>query len=237
MYAAEVSKVRTARWVPPASLHAAAFAAQASGPMDQSSIDAIANWPGSLPASSRRARSWTARPRARSFAWPKRKPSPRRTARRSVGSAPPPNQIGMGSGGRGRMPARSMWWKSPCTVTTGSAQSRRSTSTCSSSLRPRSSNTSPSDWYSTQFHPEPTPRRSRPWDSTATSAACLATSAVCRWGSTRTPTTSSSRWVSPARYPKSTKGSWKASSSVYGPVSGGSRSACSAPRTWSYVMR
>src|SRR6266487_4677036 len=41
----------------------------------------------------------------------------------------------------------------------------------------------------------PTPRRKRPRVSTSTAAACLATSAVWRWGRITMPVTSSSFWV------------------------------------------
>jgi len=46
--------------------------------------------------------------------------------------------------------------------------------------------------YSTAFQPSPTPRRNRPPVSMSTSAACLATSAVCRCGRMMIPVTSSS---------------------------------------------
>ena len=59
---------------------------------------------------------------------------------------------------------------------------------------PRLWNSSPSASYSTGFQPTPTPRRNRPPLSTSTSAACLATSAVCRCGRMMTPVTSSMRW-------------------------------------------
>ena len=49
----------------------------------------------------------------------------------------------------------------------------------------------PSAWYSTSFHPMPTPRRMRPGASRASVATCFATSAVWRCGSTRTSVTSS----------------------------------------------
>jgi hypothetical protein len=53
--------------------------------------------------------------------------------------------------------------------------------------------------YSTAFRPIPTPSRRRPPLSTSTAAACLATSAVWRWGRMSTPVTNSSDDVSPAR--------------------------------------
>jgi hypothetical protein len=65
--------------------------------------------------------------------------------------------------------------------------------------RPRSSKGTPSDSYSTEFQPVPTPRRRRPPDRSASSAACFATSAVCRWGRISTPVDSWMRVVAAAR--------------------------------------
>src|SRR5690606_26303254 len=82
---------------------------------------------------------------------------------------------------------------------TGCVQSARISAICSSLRMPRSPNSLPSPSYSTLFQPTPTPSRSRPPLRTSTSAACLATSAVCRCGRITTPVTSSSEVVCPAR--------------------------------------
>ena len=66
---------------------------------------------------------------------------------------------------------------------------------------------SPSASYSTAFHPVPIPRRSLPPLRTSTVAACLATRTVWRCGRITIPDTSSMLSVTPARYPKRTKGS------------------------------
>ena len=70
----------------------------------------------------------------------------------------------------------------PSTVTLRSVHRARSTATCSSRIAPRRSNETPSAAYSTLFHPIPRPKRNRPPHSRSTSAACLASNAVCRWG-------------------------------------------------------
>ena len=93
----------------------------------------------------------------------------------------------------------------------------------------------PSAWYSTSFHPMPTPSRNLPRVSTSTSAACLATSTVWRCGRMSTPVTSS-RFVCAARNPNSTKTSWNGVSEVYGPRQSG-RVDTSAPITWSYGIK
>ena len=118
-------------------------------------------------------------------------PSPSRAQRSSSAGAEPPNQIGIGSDGRGLMPARVDRWNSPSKSTTSSAHSRRISSTCSAWRRPRLVNVSLSLTYSTTFQPVPMPRRKRLPDSTASSAACLATSTVWRWGRISTAVTSS----------------------------------------------
>ncbi len=64
-----------------------------------------------------------------------------------------------------------------------------------SSRRPRLAKSWPSASYSTQFHPVPTPSRSRPCESRSTSAACWATSTVWRCGRINTPVASSIRLV------------------------------------------
>src|SRR6266851_1791188 len=78
----------------------------------------------------------------------------------------------------------------------------------------------------------PTPKRRRPRESTSTAAACFATSAVCRCGRMRIPVTSSTRWVTAARKPNSTNGSWNTCRYMYGPFQPPGRSGF-APRTWS----
>ena len=103
---------------------------------------------------------------------------------------------------------------------------------CSSQRRPRSRKFSPSASNSTSFQPTPMPSVMRPPLSTSTSAACLATSAVWRWGRIRMPVTNRMRSVTAARCPKSTKGSWNMSSIWYQPDQPG-RTEVSAPSTWS----
>jgi len=49
----------------------------------------------------------------------------------------------------------------------------------------------PSASYSTSFQPIPSPSRKRPPVSRSISAACFASSAVCRCGAITTPVTSS----------------------------------------------
>src|SRR3546814_1989123 len=71
-----------------------------------------------------------------------------------------------------------------------------------------------SDVCSSDLQPRPTPKRSRPPDSTSTSAACLATSAVCRCGRIITAGASSSVRVTAARNPSVTNGSWNIRSRV-----------------------
>src|SRR5258707_5320040 len=71
-----------------------------------------------------------------------------------------------------------------------------------------------------------------PWLSRSTSAACMATSTVCRCGRMTTLVTSSSVVVTAARYPNMTSGSWNVVCTSYGP----SQPVCtsgSAPTTWS----
>ena len=75
---------------------------------------------------------------------------------------------------------------------------------------------SPSAWYSTSFHPMPTPRRIRPGARSASVATCLATSAVWRCGNTRTSVTSSSEHER-AMYANSTSGSRNGSVGVVVP--------------------
>jgi hypothetical protein len=117
-----------------------------------------------------------------------------------AGSADAPIQIGIGRWmGSGLMPAAVTRWKRPWKVTTGSVHSRRISSICSVKRRARLLKLNPSASYSTWFQPMPTPSRSRPPVSTSTSAACLATRAVWRWGRMMTLVTSSSRGTSPAR--------------------------------------
>ena len=94
----------------------------------------------------------------------------------------------------------------------GSVHSRRISSTCSAWRRPRFVNVSLRPTYSTTFQPVPMPRRRRLPDSTATSAACLATSTVWRWGRIITQLTSSSDVVTPAAKAKNVSGSWNATS-------------------------
>ena len=156
-----------------------------------------------------------------------------RPMRSSTAGAVPPIQIGMARPGRGLTPARGTRSKRPSKSTIGSAQRRRSSPTCSSRRRPRVRKSSPSASYSTRFQPLPTPRISRPPESRSTSAACLATSAVWRWGRISTPVASSMRAVCPASQAKSASGSWKGCRQSYGPGQGPPRSAGSAPSTWS----
>ena len=113
-------------------------------------------------------------------------PSPRRAQRSSAAGAEPPNQIGTGADGRGLMPACSMVWNSPSKENVVLAPQPPHQLDLLGLRRPRFVNVSFSPRYSTAFHPVPTPSRSRFPDSTATSAACLATSTVWRWGRIRT---------------------------------------------------
>ncbi len=137
-------------------------------------------------------------------------PSASRAARRRTGSLSPPIQIGIvGRGGKGLRPASLTRCHCPSMVTRSRAQRARSTAICSSMRAPRFVKRSPRASNSTAFQPTPTPRRSRPAESTSTAAACFATSAVCRWGRIRIPVTSSTRRVAAARKPNSTNGSWK----------------------------
>ena len=96
---------------------------------------------------------------------------------------------------RGRMPARSTRWYFPRSraarrARAGAAARPARPCACRASRTIRSSAS-----YSTQFQPVPTPSRSRPPESSATSAACFATSAVWRCGRMITPVASSSRVV------------------------------------------
>src|SRR3989441_11944036 len=72
-------------------------------------------------------------------------------------------------------------------------QSFRMTAICSLTRRPRVWKSSFRASYSTWFQPMPTPSRRRPPVRTSTAAACLATSAVWRWGRITMPVTSSRR--------------------------------------------
>ena len=107
-------------------------------------------------------------------------------------SCVPPNQMGMGRcTGSGFSPASVILCQRPSYVTSSRVQSARMTSICSSERRPRLWKSSPRASYSTSFQPIPIPNRRRPPVSTSTSAACLAMSAVWRWGVIRMPVTSS----------------------------------------------
>ena len=120
-------------------------------------------------------------------------PSASRPARRSRAATPPRSTAGWvaaPAAARDRRP--SPGGSAPSNVTDRSVHSRRSNSSCSSERLPRLPNSSPRASYSTAFQPSPTPSRSRPPLSRSTSAACLATSAVCRCGRMITPVTSSS---------------------------------------------
>ncbi len=69
---------------------------------------------------------------------------------------------------------------------------------------------------------EPRPSRSRPPLRASTSAACYASSTVCRIGATSTPVTSSTRRVTAARNPNSTRGSSQHRSGVPRPAAASS---------------
>ena len=105
-------------------------------------------------------------------------------------------RLGVGSG---LIPASITRSHRPSKVIDGAVQRARSSAICSSERSPRLPNSLSSPSYSTAFQPTPTPSRSRPPLRTSTSAACLATRAVCRCGRITTPVTSSSEVVSPAR--------------------------------------
>ena len=72
---------------------------------------------------------------------------------------------GDGQVGFGMRAARSTRSKRPAKSTTGSVNSRRSKSICSSWRAPRVRKSWPRAWYSTGLQPTPTPRRSRPPES------------------------------------------------------------------------
>ena len=84
-----------------------------------------------------------------------------------------------------------IWSKGPLNVTVCSVHSRRNSVICSSRRLPRVLKSWPRASYSTRFQPMPTPSRNFPPVSRSTSAACLATSTVCRCGRIMIPVTSS----------------------------------------------
>ena len=127
-------------------------------------------------------------------------PSATRPTRRSAAGAKAPIQMGIGRcTGSGAMPAAVMWWKRPSVVTLSCVHSARSTATCSSRMAARCAKGTPSASYSTLFQPMPRPRRKRPPQRMSSSAACLANSAVWRWGPIRMEVAKARFVVQPAR--------------------------------------
>ena len=142
---------------------------------------------------------------------------PMRAVRRSSASDPPPNQTGMGRcTGNGLMPAASMWRHLPLNDTDGCVHRARIDSTCSSDRAPLVWKSAPNAWYSTGFHPMPTPSRKFPPVRMSTSAACLATRAVCRWERTTTPVINSIPGTAAAKNANWIKGSGVSVLLVYG---------------------
>jgi hypothetical protein len=191
----------TARWVAPSARHASTSAGHsASGTLFSDILASMPTSPGRRPA----LLDLTAEvgdPPASASARPcGNQPSATRAARATATSAVAPIQTGIGRWtGIGFSPASVTVWSLPVNVTTSSVQSRRISAICSSSRRPRVWNDSPSASYSTAFHPMPTPSRNLPPVRTSTSAACFATSAVCRCGRMTTPVTSSRPGAQAAR--------------------------------------
>ena len=164
---------------------------------------------GSRPASSACRRI---RPSNSSASMPGRncgnQPSASRPTRSTRRGSIPPSQTGMRRrAGSGFTPASVTECQRPLKLMAGLLHSSRSNSICSSERLPRLLKLSPSASYSTAFQPVPTPKRSRPADSTSSEAACLATNAVWRCGRMMTAVTSSSVVVIEAMNANSTNGS------------------------------
>jgi len=154
-----------------------------------------------------------------------------RAARLITASDEPPNQIGIGrcTGTGNRFTASSLW-KRPSKLTRSSVHSLRITAICSAWRAPRVLQSMKRASYSTWFHPTPTPSRSRPPLRISTSAACLATTPVCRWGRMSTPLHSLIVVVTAAIKAKVVKVSWNGSFSLY---IGFQSPRGAAPKTWS----
>ncbi len=138
-----------------------------------------------------------------------------RASKQCIGPATEPN--GDGTLYRyGLMPAASMWCHLPLNDTDGCVHRARINSTCSSDRAPLVWKSAPNAWYSTGFHPMPTPSRKFPPVRMSTSAACLATKAVCRWERTTTPVTNSIPGTAAAKNANWIKGSGVSVLLVYG---------------------
>jgi hypothetical protein len=158
-------------------------------------------------------------------------PSPHLAMRFSVFSWCPPNQTGTRPpGGSGLMPASSIRCHLPVKSTCGAAHSACITCTCSSERRPRLPKFSLSPVNSTGFQPTPTPKRNLPPQSSAREAACFAASTAWRCARISTPVAKSS-FVTPARKPNITNGSWKKSAEVLRSRGQSGREATLTPST------
>ena len=111
-------------------------------------------------------------------------------------------------------------------------QRARSRAICSSLRAPRLWKSLSSPSYSTSFQPTPTPSRSRPPLRTSISAACLATSAVCRCGRISDAGDQLQRRGQAGQVAEEDEDFVERILGAYAPVQPG-RTEASAPRTWS----
>ncbi len=119
-------------------------------------------------------------------------PSPKAAARLSAASLFPPTTTGSRRprAGFGLTRIASKRVNSPLNEATSSVQSVRIAATYSAARRPRRANGTPRAANSSADHPMPTPRVSRPPDSTSSVAACFAVSTGLCSGSSSTPVAS-----------------------------------------------
>ena len=89
----------------------------------------------------------------------------------------------------------------------------------------KAANGAPVDFISGSHQPTPSPKMSRPFESTSSEASCLARTSAWRWGRMMTPVPSRMREVWAARYVSATTGSRSRMSGAIGrPGTGGSGS-------------